>query len=42
MQIRVLPDTYSKLFDRKIRLEEMRRKPASFDDVLKELLEEEK
>lgn len=38
MQIRVLPEVYEKLFERKIELEKVERKQVSFNDVLSKLL----
>ena len=38
MQIRVLPEVYEKLFERKIELEKVERKQVSFIDVLSKLL----
>ena len=38
MQIRVLPDVYNRLFERKIELEKERRKQVSFNEVLSKLL----
>jgi hypothetical protein len=40
MQIRVLPEVYNKLFERKIELERKERKQVSFNDVLMKLLSE--
>jgi hypothetical protein len=40
MQIRVLPEVYNKLFERKIELERRERKQVSFNDVLMKLLSE--
>jgi hypothetical protein len=38
MQIRVLPEVYNELFERKIELEKKERKQVSFNDVLMKLL----
>jgi len=40
MQIRVLPEVYNQLFERKIELEKKERKQVSFNDVLMKLLSE--
>ena len=38
MQIRVLPEVYDKLFEKKVELERLERKQVSFNDVLNKLL----
>ena len=40
MQIRVLPEVYDKLFEKKVELERVERKQVSFNDVLNKLLAE--
>jgi predicted CopG family antitoxin len=39
-QIRVLPEVYNKLFEKKLELEKEQRKQVSFNDVLNKLLTE--
>ena len=38
MQIRVLPEVYNKLFEKKVEMERQRMKQVSFNDVLNKLL----